>query len=930
MSLGIKMTTIKFSKQTDLGVLASKIKNKMLNSSSFFKISLKTNNRALAVALQAQREKSNNLQMEIIGLLKQVDALLFERASMRYKHKQLVLMVKGLRSTTMHQLSSMADILSSEDDDCNNQHDDADGGDVENKSLLPCQPQPLTEAHHSPIKTLVDLTNTISGVQGQPSNDMKIDKEGENTSDEAGQLAQWRTTSQSSSLREDVEQYSRTQPGRDSHSMLPSCPQNSHTPAAVVASENKRLSVSVDLQKSSAQELTTTASNNNNNTTTSNNDNDHRGGQEVTLLLNTTMEMTVRDATEIIIVDTKKKSRKTNEPKIKDQAAPVVKAKKEKKRNKKPGRPEDRDSTECGLVETQHVHTAALPLSEDRTEEASGTNKVVSRIPRFGKAKACDGPNTIQKKPQSYPSIALPEYSGCDVVEPDRHVPTVREDARWSPNHVFSEDGNAKKKLRRTNVASNPPRVIKRKTPIPLMNLSNAETQRTSNGKTTEEVDTAYSDAFSGQLLESQQLPVASNDNTPFELGGGDLGFPEAGHPESKDLNLNRELRKTFVVTRDGSPWESFSPDISTGASILTPSSASRGSEGQQDASVASSPRQVSEATLHRFSGPNYCDKVDVSDQTHLPRKRPYEEVQGHEATCSNGIRAAWSEQSACPFNVRKKKVEKSRHQQSHSPQGYGPQDQELPPHQDDTQTGKVVLDGTHKKSILSLRTSRVAAGTYNEESPQHIAETVDVSPDTWVPKRLPPPSRSKKSNSKKIFSTSSGTTRKNFVAFDNKRMSDVLASDGGMDQCLTSLLLDERPPWETPDVSLRDLDMEDHYVPSPKKAVLATVPGLKEPPPNTVNAFTARRGLMSVTNTITDSGDAGGRTRRPKASVNYKEPGLTCKLRRGDSHTDTSLLMAPIYKEKKKKKQTKMANKQRPESSLSLGFLVDESQKPV
>ena len=71
------------------------------------------------------------------------------------------------------------------------------------------------------------------------------------------------------------------------------------------------------------------------------------------------------------------------------------------------------------------------------------------------------------------------------------------------------------------------------------MNLSNAETQRTSNGKTTEEVDTAYSDAFSGQLLESQQLPVASNDNTPFELGGGDLGFPEAGYPESKDLNFN-------------------------------------------------------------------------------------------------------------------------------------------------------------------------------------------------------------------------------------------------------------------------------------------------------------------------------------------------------------------------------------------------------
>ena len=40
-------------------------------------------------------------------------------------------------------------------------------------SLLPCQPQSLTEAHRSPTQTLVDLTNTIVvGVQGQPSNNM--------------------------------------------------------------------------------------------------------------------------------------------------------------------------------------------------------------------------------------------------------------------------------------------------------------------------------------------------------------------------------------------------------------------------------------------------------------------------------------------------------------------------------------------------------------------------------------------------------------------------------------------------------------------------------------------------------------------------------------------------------------------------------------
>ena len=348
-----------------------------------------------------------------------------------------------------------------------------------------------------------------------------------------------------------MEQYSRTQPGWDSNSMLPSCPRNSHIPAAVVSSENRRLNISVDLQKSSAQELATTTNNGTTamTTTTTTNHDDHSGGRL----------------------------------KIKDPGAVVVK---EKKRNKKrvsasvdPGQPEEGESTECGSVESQHVHTAALPLSEERTQEASGTHKVVPRIPGLGKAKAYDGPNMVKEKLQS---IAVPEHNGCDIVDPDRQLPTGREDERCSPNNVFSEDGNNKKKLRRTSVASTLPRVIKRKTPVPSMILSYGETRSTSNGKTTEEEDTDYSDAFSGQRLDIQQLPVAFNDDTPFELGGGGCGSPEAGYPASTDLNPNRGLRETFVVTRDRSPWESFSPDISTGASILTPFSESqRVSESQ-------------------------------------------------------------------------------------------------------------------------------------------------------------------------------------------------------------------------------------------------------------------------------------------------------------------------------------------------------------
>ena len=79
------------------------MKEKMLNHSptelnagmplpdtSFFKVSLKTNNKALALALQAQKERSSQLEKEIVHLQKQVEALCFELATKKYKHRKLV------------------------------------------------------------------------------------------------------------------------------------------------------------------------------------------------------------------------------------------------------------------------------------------------------------------------------------------------------------------------------------------------------------------------------------------------------------------------------------------------------------------------------------------------------------------------------------------------------------------------------------------------------------------------------------------------------------------------------------------------------------------------------------------------------------------------------------------------------------------------
>ncbi|MEQ2229323.1 hypothetical protein ILYODFUR_017704 [Ilyodon furcidens] len=96
--------------------MASKIKNKILNTSSFFKVSLKNNNKALALALQAQKEKSRQLEMEVVYLQKQVEALCFELATKKYKQRKLLLILKNLHSNTLQHLNMAAELVS--DSDC--------------------------------------------------------------------------------------------------------------------------------------------------------------------------------------------------------------------------------------------------------------------------------------------------------------------------------------------------------------------------------------------------------------------------------------------------------------------------------------------------------------------------------------------------------------------------------------------------------------------------------------------------------------------------------------------------------------------------------------------------------------------------------------------------------------------------------------------
>ncbi|RVE61127.1 hypothetical protein OJAV_G00167660 [Oryzias javanicus] len=278
---------LKPSKQTSAA--ASKIKNKILNNSSFFKVSLKTNNKALALALQAQKEKSRQLEMQVVYLQKQLEALTFELAAKKYKHRKLVSILQNLHSSTLLHLGMVKDLICDRDSltqpgdpmglfDDDVEESPASGSpaaefvlssEVSANVLCPNKPSSLPQSSND------DLTAVSSETLGNTAAAESLSTQNARASPPAaGGLS-------GSSLRERVERLSLmlSQTGCDVKSVL--CPQNLQagaTPTPSLSGSPNRVDLETEAELHS---------------------------QEKTLLLNTTMEITQNDTAEIITVETK-------------------------------------------------------------------------------------------------------------------------------------------------------------------------------------------------------------------------------------------------------------------------------------------------------------------------------------------------------------------------------------------------------------------------------------------------------------------------------------------------------------------------------------------------------------------------------------------------------------------------------------------------